>query len=84
MGSVAVHEEKGVVRMTFEKGGLTIRVEQIDGFGKNPSLWVGDEEGIVKVANFGSEEKAVMFCKQMAIIFFGAGEEQLKILGLME
>lgn len=84
MGSVAVHEAEGVVRMTFEKGRLKITVEQIDGFGKNPSLWVGNEEGMVKVASFGSEEKADMFCKQMAIIFFDADEEKLKLLGLCE
>ena len=82
MGSLAVHEEKGVVWMTFCKGELKISVFQLDGFGKNPSLWVGDETGLIKVASFGNAEKADLFCKQMANIFFGATETELKLLGL--
>ena len=56
--------------------------DQEDGFGKMPSLWVGNKNSLVKVASFGSVEKSEMFCKWMAQIFFDADEETLKILGL--
>ena len=56
--------------MVIEKGKRSIRVEQIDGFGKNPGLWVGNENEFVKVASFGSAEKAEMFCNQIRAIFF--------------
>lgn len=68
--------------MTFQKGEMVIRVEQIDGFGKNPSLWVGTGNERIKVASFGNPHKAEMFCAQMAKIFFNADEMNLEILGL--
>jgi len=51
--------------MTYNRDDVFISVEQIDGFGKNPGLWIGtrDPNQMVKVASFGSEEKANLFCK---------------------
>lgn len=51
--------------MTYKLNGAVISVEQIDGFGKNPGLWVGTENpnGLYKAASFGSEDKAKTFCK---------------------
>lgn len=53
--------------VAYKRGGATISVEQIDGFGKNPGLWIGtdDPNRMVKVASFGSEEKARLFCNWM-------------------
>lgn len=49
----------------YERGNVIISVETIDGFGKNPGLWVGtkDPNQLVKVASFGSNDKAEIFCK---------------------
>lgn len=51
--------------MTYKRGQVSISVYQLDGFGKKPSLWIGTEEPnqMVKVASFGSKEKADTFCK---------------------
>ena len=53
------------MKMTYKRGQISISVEQIDGFGKRPSLWLGTDipNQMVKVASFGSEEKAKLFCK---------------------
>ena len=50
--------------MTYRLNGAVISVEQINGFGKNPGLWVGseDQNTLYKVASFGSVDKAQMFC----------------------
>lgn len=55
--------------MTYKKGTCLITVEQIEGFGKNPGLWIGSTEKneLLKVASFGSQEKADMFCKSLDI-----------------
>lgn len=52
---------------TYKRGNISISVEQIDGFGKNPSLWIGSDvpNQRVKVASFGTPEKAEWFCKWM-------------------
>lgn len=52
---------------TYKRGGVSISVEQIDGFGKNPALWIGtdDPNQQVKVASFGNPDKAELFCKWM-------------------
>ena len=49
----------------YKLGDVIITVEQIEGFGKNPGLWIGTENPnqIVKVASFGSEDKAITFLK---------------------
>ena len=51
--------------MTYMRNGLIIFVKKIDGFGKNPGLWIGTENSnqLVKVASFGNEDKAQLFCK---------------------
>ena len=51
--------------MTLKRGHVSISVEQIDSFGKNPGLWIGtdDPNQLVKVASFSSEEKAELFCR---------------------
>ena len=56
--------------MRYNKGGVIISVSQVDGFGKKPSLWIGTEDPnqLVKVASFGSEDKANMFCKWLDYI----------------
>ena len=56
--------------MVYRKGDVSISVEQIDGFGKNPSLWIGSGNQLLKVASFGSQDKADNFCKYMEYIFF--------------
>ena len=51
--------------MKYIKGNVNISIEQIDEFGKNPGLWIGtsDPNQSVKVASFGNEDKANLFCK---------------------
>lgn len=55
----------GEVGMTYKRGKVSISVHQLDGFGKNPSLWIGtdDPNQLVKVASFSNEDKANLFCK---------------------
>lgn len=40
----------------------------VDGFGKNPGLWIGTENQAIKVASFGSQDKADLFCKWLEYI----------------
>ena len=49
----------------YEHGNVVVAVEQIEGFGKNPGLWIGtnNPNGVWKVATFGSKDKALKFCK---------------------
>lgn len=51
------------MRYTF--GNVVIAVHTIDGFGKNPGLYVGTKNPnmVWKVASFGSEDKAQTFMK---------------------
>ena len=51
--------------MTYKRGRVSISVHQLDGFGKNPALWIGTDEPnqMVRVASFGSNDKADKFCK---------------------
>ena len=51
--------------MIYRYKDVTIAVEQIDGFGKYPGLWLGTDQPneFVKVASFGNERKAKAFCK---------------------
>ncbi len=60
--------------MTYSRGDVKISIEKIDGFGKNPGLWIGSGNQLVKVASFGSEDKAQTFCKWLEYLF-GLGEE---------
>ncbi len=54
-----------VAAMDYQRGNVHISVERIDGFGKNLGLWIGTDNPNqrVKVASFGSDEKAWLFCK---------------------
>lgn len=45
----------------FKKGSKIISVEQMDGFGKRPGLWIGNVGQLVKVASFNSFEHASLF-----------------------
>jgi len=49
--------------MIYKRGDFGVSVSQVDGFGKRPSLWVHNRNCMIKVASFGSEEKAKMFLK---------------------
>ena len=54
--------------MRVIKGKCHISVEQIEGFGKNPGLWVGRNNAQVKVASFGNPDKAEAFWKWLMYI----------------
>ena len=51
--------------MRYERGNVVISVNQIDGLGKNPGLYIGTRNPnmVWKVASFGSEDKAQTFMK---------------------
>ncbi len=54
--------------MRYKRGNVVLAVETIEGFGKNPGLWIGTSNpngvwGAWKVASFGSKDKAQTFCK---------------------
>lgn len=63
--------------MTLDRGNVIISVEKVDGFGKNPGLWIGtkDPNQLVKVASFGSEYKAKQFEKWLRYIIGFSSEE---------
>lgn len=50
--------------MIYKVGEIGISVEQIEGFGKKPGLWIVTGNEFVKVASFGSEQKALLFCER--------------------
>ena len=56
--------------MQYKRNDVIISIEKIDGFGKNPGLWIGTENPnmMVKVASFGNEDKAQTFCKWLEYI----------------
>ena len=64
--------------MTYKRGQVSISVYQLDGFGKNPALWIGTEEPnqVVKVASFGSIDKAFTFCKWLEYLLGLSNDEQ--------
>ena len=64
--------------MTYKRGQVSISVYQLDGFGKNPALWIGTEEPNqrVKVASFGSQDKAYTFCKWLEYLLGLSNDEQ--------
>ena len=71
----------GEVGMTYKRGQVSISVHQLDGFGKHPALWIGTEEPnqMVKVASFGNEDKANLFCKWLEyLIGFNNDEGSVK------
>lgn len=60
--------------MIYKRGDFGISVSQVDGFGKRPSLWVHYKNCMVKVASFGSEEKAKMFMQYLDWLVLSNGE----------
>ena len=66
--------------MKYSKGDVYISVQTVNGFGKNPGLYIGTSEPnqAVKVASFGSKDKAMMFCKWLDYMFELAGRETVK------
>lgn len=68
--------------MTFSKGTVIISVEQIEGFGKNPGLWIGKiseaENWLSKVSSFGNEQRAQDFCDWLQYIFGLTDQEPMK------
>ena len=67
--------------MTYKRGHISISVYQLDGFGKKPALWIGTEEPnqIYKVASFGREDKAKLFCKWLEYLLgFNNNEQEVK------
>ena len=63
--------------MTYNKKGIVISVDKIEGLGKNPGLWIGWEipNQLIKVASFGNEKKADAFCKGFEYML-GVGERK--------
>lgn len=61
----------------YKRNGVSVSVEQIDGFGKNPGLWIGTDSPNmrVKVASFGSEDKARLFIKWLDYIIGTTDDE---------
>ena len=68
--------------MTFIRGTVIISVEQIDGFGKKPGLWLGKksetENWQGKVASFGSEQSAKDFCDWLKYMVGLTDQEPMK------
>lgn len=63
--------------MTYKRDQVSVSVYQLDGFGKNPSLWIGTDEPnqMVKVASFGSKDNADMFCKWLEYLLRLSNDE---------
>lgn len=51
--------------MIYKRGDYGISVEQINGFGKNPGLWIYKGNTAEKMASFGSAEKAEKFVRYL-------------------
>ena len=64
--------------MTYGKGNYKISIEQIDGFGKNPGLWIHKGNEAFKMASFGSFEKAELFCEFMEYFLFNTPIPEIK------
>lgn len=67
--------------MTYRCGEYGISVEQIDGLGKKPGLYILKENEAYKMASFGSEEKAGLFCKWLEYFLFGDEVPEMKRIG---
>ena len=61
--------------MRIIKGKCHIAVEQIDGFGKYPGLWIGRNNISIKVASFGNNEKAEAFSKWLKYMFDNSDDD---------
>lgn len=60
----------------FEKNGEIIAIEQVDSFGKNPSLWIGTYGSFTKVASFRNYKSADDFTEYLRRFFRPYLEEQ--------
>ena len=65
--------------MTITRGNASVAVKTIDGFGKNPGLWIGTKypNQMVEVALFGNEDDAKLFEKWLKYII-GTSSEEVK------
>ena len=61
--------------MIYKRGDFGICVSQVDGFGKRPSLWVNNKNSMMKVASFGSDEKAKLFMKYLDWLVLANAEQ---------
>ena len=61
--------------MIYKRGDYGISVETIEGFGKNPGLWIHHNNQAIKMASFGSEEKAERFLKYLDYLVLINGKE---------
>ena len=61
--------------MIYIRGGYGISVEMVEGFGKNPGLWIHHNNQAVKMASFGSTEKAEKFMKYLDYLVLIDGKE---------
>lgn len=59
----------------YRRGDYGISVEKIDGFGKNPGLWIHHNNVATKVASFGSDEKAKRFTEYLNYLVLINGKE---------
>ena len=62
--------------MMYKRGKYGISVEKIEGFGKNPGLWIHRDNVSIKMASFGSEEKAEIFLKYLDWIVMNEKEPE--------
>lgn len=60
----------------FEKNGEIIAIEQVNGFGKKPSLWIGKRGEFTKVASFRNDKSADDFTEYLRRFFLPFLEEQ--------
>lgn len=61
--------------MIYKRGDYGISVRAIEGFGKNPGLWIHRSNEAIKVASFGSQEKAELFLRYLDWLVMINGNE---------
>lgn len=69
--------------MRYERGNVVVSVAMIDGFGKNPGLYIGTNHPnmVWKVASFRSADKAQEFCKWFEYMVGLSKEEPQEVSG---
>ena len=67
--------------MLYKCGNYAISIEQVDGFGIKPGLWVFDSgtNTFVKVASFGSTKKAEEFRQYLDYLLFPDSKEPKEV-----
>lgn len=58
-----------MIGRSYMRGDYGISISQVYGFGKRPGLWVNDKNRMIKVASFGSDEKAKLFIDYLEWLF---------------